>query len=172
MNNENEYASLGSCCVCDSTDGVVNVVMLHKKCPMPGRGWGCVVCGLSADGAVAVVCIPCYELNRPLRLACRGYPATDGRIPIELLTGEHEHDFSQHPPEDSPMFPEDTPEPDPIVIRILYRPRGGHVHCRLFTAPVAGLTFVKNGDLVFSEAEWPSVYELLAHVCELLPEEG
>lgn len=45
-----------------------------------------------------------------------------------------------------------------IVIRIRYQKRGGHYHCRVFTAPGPGLTFANCGDLVFDEREWPDVY--------------
>lgn len=86
---------LGPCCVCETTVNVRNILSLHTKAPIPGHGWGCVQCGLDADGALAVVCDACLEL--PLKFACRGYPGKEGRIPIEDLTGEMEHDYVQHP---------------------------------------------------------------------------
>jgi len=86
-----EAPDLGPCCVCLRTGSEVrNLLMLERKAPMPGRGWGCFTCGLPFDGAVAVVCDGC--LHAPLRFACRGYPAEDGRVPIESLTGSHQHD--------------------------------------------------------------------------------
>lgn len=39
------------------------LLSLQKKSPTPGRGWGCVVCGLPADGAMAAVCNACFELH-------------------------------------------------------------------------------------------------------------
>lgn len=102
---------LGSCCLCESTVDVFTVLMIRKKAPLPGRGWGCVVCGLPSDGALAVVCNTCAEQLETvgedpatlLRFACRGYPGPDGRVPIESLTGTHDHDRSRHPPEDWPQ---------------------------------------------------------------------
>lgn len=96
--------ALGTCCCCGGTEAVVNVVLLAQKSPTPGKGWACLQCGLSPDGALAVVCEGCLgaagsmEAVLPrLRWACRGYPATDGRVPIGTLAGSHEHDESQHP---------------------------------------------------------------------------
>lgn len=88
----------GPCCVCEGLSGVRNVLMLHKKAPMAGRGWGCVVCGLTCDGAIAIVCDTC--IDQPLKFACRGYPATDGRVAIDELTGTHVHDLTRHSEED------------------------------------------------------------------------
>lgn len=48
------------------------------------------------------------------------------------------------------------------VIRILYEKRGGHYHCRVFTAPRAGETFANCGELVFDEREWPSIMAQLS----------
>lgn len=90
---------LGRCCACGGVVGVRNVLMLHQKAPMPGRGWGCVICDLPSDGAVAVTCDLCFDMGlekRPLRWACKGYPAEDGRVPIGELAGSHEHDMARH----------------------------------------------------------------------------
>lgn len=91
-------ADLGPCCCCgESGPTVRNIIMLDKKAQIPGRGWGCVQCDLPGDGACVVICDRCHEEKRPYRFACRGYPAKDGRIPIEQLQGQHEHDMSKHP---------------------------------------------------------------------------
>lgn len=89
---------LGSCCVCESLVGVRNILMLNQKSPVPGHGWGCFQCGLPPDGASAVLCDDCFSaiLEKPLRFACVGYPAKDGRIPIEQLSEAHEHDYTKH----------------------------------------------------------------------------
>ena len=93
--------TLGPCCICESPKRVRNIIQLYKKSPKPGRGWGCLVCGLPSDGAVAVLCDPCFEQYRVgqaiLKYACRGYPAKDGRVPISFLAGEHKHDLKLHP---------------------------------------------------------------------------
>lgn len=94
---------LGTCCGCGARKRVRGLVCLPKKSPIPGHGWGCLVCDLPADGAMAVLCDRCFDraeeegLEAVLRFACRGYPATDGRVPIGELQGIHEHDLSQHP---------------------------------------------------------------------------
>lgn len=54
-----------------------------------------------------------------------------------------------------------------LMLRLRYRPRGSHVHCRLFGAHGA-----KHGDLVFDTREWPLVYDALLGVMDVLPEEG
>lgn len=114
---------LGTCCVCGDTHRVNTVILLRLKCPIPGRGWGCFECDLPADGACIVVCDYCCMLRSPedvvatARWACRGMPATDGRVPIESLAGDHWHDMSRHPEEAAPVDP-----PGPIWL-------GGNTTC-------------------------------------------
>jgi hypothetical protein len=79
----------------------VNIIMLPRRAPIKGHGWGCMQCGLPADGASAVVCNACMELyeEKPDLLAycCRGYPKTEGRIAIaDLPEGEFDHDKAKH----------------------------------------------------------------------------
>ena len=110
--HDNEETKLGPCCVCETTIGVRNILTLGQKSPTPGHGWGCLQCGLPNDGATAVVCDECLE--KPLKFACRGYPGKEGRIPIEELAGEMEHDYVMHP--ESWWFDEapDVGDPDCI----------------------------------------------------------
>ncbi len=101
--------SLGPCCICDTTGPAVRVlVLLNAKAPVRGHGWGCALCALPAHGALAVICEACAAVAEcdatpraavedALRFACRGYPGTDGRLPIDRLRGEHGHDRRQHP---------------------------------------------------------------------------
>ena len=96
-----ELPELGPCCMCERRDGVRNMILLDRRGAVPGRGWGCVVCGLPPDGAVAVLCDDClarYRLDQALlKVACRGYPARDGRIAIAALPPEpFEHDPAAH----------------------------------------------------------------------------
>lgn len=99
--------NLGPCCVCETTYQVVEVWSLNGLCPMPGRGWGCVACGLAPNGAVAVVCATCADWARRSRLspvtflkwACRGYPGVDGRVPMGEIVGTWGHDMRYHPGE-------------------------------------------------------------------------
>jgi hypothetical protein len=88
---------LGTCCACGRDDRTVRIVLyLPRRSPIPGRGWGCVVCELPAEGAVAVICDECAECKVSLRFACIGYPGIDGRIPIEELSEDFRHDISRH----------------------------------------------------------------------------
>jgi hypothetical protein len=108
--SEGDQASLGTCCVCGGTNHVRTIFQLDKKSPTPGCGWGCVVCGLPPDGAVAVVCDECFAVisverstgipmkkSAELQFACKGFPETGGRVPISELVGDHRHDMSKHP---------------------------------------------------------------------------
>lgn len=87
-----EEISLGSCCICETFEGVRVIVMLDRRAPIPGHGWGCAVCDLPSDGAVAVFCEPCMEFieagAKPV-FVCRGYPRTDGRVRYSELSDEH-----------------------------------------------------------------------------------
>jgi hypothetical protein len=97
---------LGPCCGCGETKvGVRNIVMLGLRAPIAGHGWGCAVCDVPSDGAVAVFCDPCLDAFQrdprldgqgPLKFACRGYPTTEGRIPIARLTQSFKHKLSRH----------------------------------------------------------------------------
>ena len=97
------FPDLGPCCGCRGVAGVINIVMLNKRAPLPGRGWGCVQCGLPNDGAVAVFCNPClrqHQKGTPFVMVdvCRGYPGKDGRIAFEELPDDpFDHDMTKHP---------------------------------------------------------------------------
>lgn len=89
--------NLGPCCACEDAGPTVrNVIALTKKAPVAGRGWGCLICSLPADGAFAVVCDACFETRRELKYACCGYATSGERIPIGELTGVHEHNVALH----------------------------------------------------------------------------
>jgi|SRR5215468_423725 len=109
MKNEEDDSTynLGPCCVCEKIEGVRNILMLDFKSPIPGHGWGCFTCNLPQDGSYAVVCDECLE--KPLKFACNGYPATEGRIPIEELTEKFDHDYRYH--QDQIWWFTDSPDP-------------------------------------------------------------
>lgn len=93
---ETDGPVLGPCCNCERMDGVYNIVMINRRGPTDGRGWGCMVCGLPCDGAIAVLCDDCADVYPP-RFACVGYPALDGRVPFhDLPPGDFKHDTSKH----------------------------------------------------------------------------
>ncbi len=96
---------LGPCCCCETDENVHNIIMLKKKAPIAGKGWGCIQCGLPMDGATVVLCDFCFWTYRArgediLKYVCRGYPASDGRVAIQTLSDEpFDHDLTKHPDE-------------------------------------------------------------------------
>jgi hypothetical protein len=89
----------GPCCCCGGTQRVRNFVTLNRRAPVPGKGWGCVVCGLPLDGALYVVCDQCLETEARPREVIYGYPAEKRRAPIELLSPEpfkHRTEFHEN----------------------------------------------------------------------------
>lgn len=93
-----EVVNFGTCCSCGGTDSVRNVMCLNKRSPY-GFGWGCMQCGLPAEGAIAVICDECLEAEAPIREVIKGEAFKGERFPYEETAGweEFEHDLSQHP---------------------------------------------------------------------------
>jgi len=88
---------LGTCCACEKTgESVRNLVMLPELAPVAGTGWGCAVCGLAADGAMAVMCDACLASHAEIRFAMSGYATDRLRIERKLLEGVHEHNQEHH----------------------------------------------------------------------------
>lgn len=88
---------LGRCCHCGTVDHVVNILCLHVKAPVPGSGWGCAVCGVPSNGAVAVLCNSCTLQNNPPLFACFGSPTDGERVSVRELSTPFVHDLSFHP---------------------------------------------------------------------------
>lgn len=89
---------LGPCCACGDTGAQVrNIVCLEKAASVLGAGWGCAVCGLPANGAVAVLCDRCLDARVNIRFAVVGYAAAPehGRIPVEELSS-FQHNLRRH----------------------------------------------------------------------------
>lgn len=110
--SEIDMPALGPCCICGGEERICRIVLLDRRCAVPGHGWGCAICGLPPDGAAAVLCGPCCDLWRAgiaaLKTACRGFPASDGRIPIDDLSPEpFVHDAAEHAAEFDDEFPDD-----------------------------------------------------------------
>jgi colicin import membrane protein len=90
--------------------------------------------------------------------------AEHARIEREIAT-ERARGLAPRPPPDT--WPSDPSEPTAqqaghgTQMRVRFEKRGGHYHCRVFTAPRPGVAFAKNGDLVFDEAEWPDIRLLM-----------
>lgn len=91
---------LGTCCVCEGTNDVENILNLNGRCPIIGRGWGCLLCKLPPHGAVAVVCSACLPQlatnPKALRFICTGHPMRDGRTPIGEMVPGFDHDYAKH----------------------------------------------------------------------------
>ncbi len=94
--------------MCDTLAQLPNLMMLHWRGPdsARGKGWGCFVCGLPSDGAMAAVCRRCipddWEPGQPrpggeIRFACTGYVGEPGRIPLTELVEPFEHNMARHP---------------------------------------------------------------------------
>jgi hypothetical protein len=101
MSDDDDLPDLGPCCICGRSGAVRTLLMLDRRGPRPGHGWGCFVCGLPCDGASAVLCDPCVDRYRAdesaLRFVCDGWPA-EGRIAVaELPDGSpFVHDPAAH----------------------------------------------------------------------------
>ena len=89
----------GSCCICESKTDVRNIIQLDYKVALES-GWGCVQCGLPAEGAVAIVCDGCIERYSD-NIEGKIIYLMDGgqrRIAVPPVEGciIHEHDLSRH----------------------------------------------------------------------------
>lgn len=86
------------CCACGVAKRSRNLVMLNQKALTPGKGWGCMQCGLPSDGALAAICDDCASGDPEIRYCFDGY-VTDGKMaPIaELPQIPHEHNMALHP---------------------------------------------------------------------------
>ena len=91
----------GCCCICESTQNVNNLIQLDYKVESES-GWGCMRCGLKAEGAMAIICDDCVEkhghepdLEAKIKLLMDGTK----RIPVPPVKDRvpHGHDLSRHP---------------------------------------------------------------------------
>ncbi|HYK54157.1 MAG TPA: hypothetical protein VEV38_11555 [Candidatus Eremiobacteraceae bacterium] len=89
----------GPCCNCLEITALRNVMFIHRRGPTPGRGWGCVVCNLPQDGAVALICDACARTLTDLpKFVCTGYMKDGERTPLDTLSPEpFDHDPEFHP---------------------------------------------------------------------------
>lgn len=90
---------LGPCCRCGGGQAR-NIMILPRRAPTPGTGWGCVVCGLPCDGAFAVLCDECAEAcangKEPL-FVCDGFAVDKKRASYASLKGDvFYHDKAKH----------------------------------------------------------------------------
>lgn len=95
---EYDAIDLGPCCACgQESPEVRNLIALHRPAPVPGTGWGCVVCGLPMNGALVAVCDACLESKALYQHAIYGSVREKGRILFsELDDGIFEHNYNAH----------------------------------------------------------------------------
>ncbi len=87
----------GPCCCCGKEGpDVRNIYQLAYCAPVPGTGWGCIICEIPPDGAVAVVCDKCHETRAPLLFVVSGFIPEKGRVPLAQLTEKFNHDLLKH----------------------------------------------------------------------------
>jgi len=95
---EERSLEFGTCCTCGKSGQTVrNILMLPRKAPVPGTGWGCVVCGLPSDGALSVLCDDCLGEQKEPRFAILDFALKQLRIPLEEISKERfDHDLQKH----------------------------------------------------------------------------
>ncbi|RCJ34623.1 hypothetical protein A6769_22095 [Nostoc punctiforme NIES-2108] len=99
---DEEPLDLGACCGCGTTNNslVRNILTLHKKALVAGTGWECFICGIPANGAIAVVCDDCLaqleEGKEVLKQAVYGDVLDKQRCDIAQLTEDFDHKNIPH----------------------------------------------------------------------------
>lgn len=88
-----------SCCACGATGpSVRNILMLDRLCPTPGKGWGCLTCGLPMNGALVILCDACLEAGADPKFVCTGWATEPERTPIvDLSPDPFGHVLHRHP---------------------------------------------------------------------------
>ena len=109
-------ATFGVCCACMEKPAH-HIVLLPFELPAPALtltptciSWGCVVCGLPAKGAVAVLCGACSEefasAQTPLgkiRMVVAGETLHGLRLGVRNLAGVFGHDSAKHDAEEQDL---------------------------------------------------------------------
>jgi hypothetical protein len=91
------HMNLGPCGCCAGLYRVRNLIMLPLRAPQPGTGWGCLVCDLPQDGALAAVCDPCLDAGAVVLYAIDGPAGSKERVAVARLGAEFRHDLRKHP---------------------------------------------------------------------------
>jgi hypothetical protein len=58
-----------ACCICGRRRRCRTIIHLPWLSPTPGRGWGCVICGIPPYNAIALICDACA--NEQLQGRCQ-----------------------------------------------------------------------------------------------------
>lgn len=91
-----------TCCACGKQTTDRNILLANKKAPIPNTGWGCHICGLPADGAIATLCNDCFEKILKdknisiIKYVYKGFPENGELFSIEKLTEDFIHDETKH----------------------------------------------------------------------------
>lgn len=88
--------TLGACCACEQPVPARNIKRLELKAPVAGTGWGCKVCKLPRDGALAVLCDECAAKDAVPVLAVLGYANRGERVAVTELSEVQAHDWTLH----------------------------------------------------------------------------
>jgi hypothetical protein len=80
--------------VCERHNKSTNIITLPLKAPVKGTGWGCVVCEAPFDGAMAVVCHGCVDLE-PRYVVNGKVGESKQRIPIAQVTEPFDQGLQQ-----------------------------------------------------------------------------
>lgn len=87
----------GPCCACGENNGAYNIILLDRKAPQPGTGWGCIDCGLPQDGAIALVCDDCFAADHVIRYVIDGRLYSGRRVSLaDLPADAFAHDPDRH----------------------------------------------------------------------------
>jgi hypothetical protein len=96
MRRIDEDLDFGVCCSCRDRRAT-GFVMLRLRAPVPRTGWGCLVCHLPQNGAVAALCDQCgADPKAEIRDVCFGAAITKRRAPIETCTKAFDHNIKLH----------------------------------------------------------------------------
>ncbi len=89
---------LGRCCACHKVGSSVrNVLHLNRRAPVAGTGWGCGLCGLPRDGALAVLCDQCMASDAGVLDVVNGPLTGKLRMPYRECVGTFIH-WNAHVP--------------------------------------------------------------------------
>ena len=88
---------IGRCCACQMRGASVrNVLFLDVFAPVSGTGWGCSVCALPRDGAVAALCDACMAAGADVTEVVNGSLTGGERMPYRECRGHFAHVMQCH----------------------------------------------------------------------------
>ena len=117
------FEDYGRCCICESSENVLNLWTLNWKVDGSESRWGCVQCHLPSEGAMVIICDMCAEkhaenpdIEAELKFIMNGKV---GRLPISVIRENprrHLHDWRYHLNEFTPdqlTWWKDSPDAGP-----------------------------------------------------------